>query len=54
MKLGKKKPLELQQKFMKLFLEILMAFETQLKKLILEICNPEIPFVEREKKAAHF
>jgi hypothetical protein len=28
--------------------DTLKAFETQLKKLILEICNPKIDFVEKE------
>lgn len=28
--------------------QVLEAFEEQLKNLILEICNPEIPFVEKE------
>ncbi|MEM9142443.1 MAG: PD-(D/E)XK nuclease family protein [Bacteroidota bacterium] len=28
--------------------EVLNTFKVQLKKLILEICNPEIPFIEKE------
>ena len=55
LKFGKKEAPRASTKVHEITSEILMAFETQLKKLILEICNPEIPFVEREiKKAAHF
>lgn len=30
--------------------EILVAFKEELKKLILEICDPEVPFIEKEIK----
>ncbi len=32
---------------------VLTNFKVQLKKLILEICNPEIPFLEKEIKSSH-
>ncbi len=32
--------------------EVLMDFEEQLKNIILEICNPEIPFEEKEIKSS--
>ena len=33
--------------------EILNDFQVQLSSLILEICNPEIPFIEKEIKPAY-
>jgi len=33
--------------------DILVDFQQQLKKLIIEICNPEIPFIEKEIKPAY-
>jgi hypothetical protein len=33
--------------------DVLNNFQEQLKLLILEICNPEIPFLEKEIKSAY-
>ena len=48
LKFGKKQSLRSSDKEQKITTETLDAFHIELKKLILEICNPEIDFIEKD------
>ena len=48
LKFGKKDTVHSRKKDTNTTTETLDAFETELKKLILEIYNPDIPFIEKE------
>jgi hypothetical protein len=48
LKFGKKESSHSRTKDQMITEETLIDFETQLKNLILEICNPKIDFIEKE------